>query len=272
MPKSSRPNWKVLGNIGLVVLAVGTAGAVASVALPGATPPPVSDKVAEYYSNPPTPTVKSLEPVQVTPLADINALVTGLGPLTVSVLGDSTGNDDGEWVRLWAQHLAADATVTVHTWKEGAAKWPAVTYGTGARTVTIWNGSMPGSNGLYARQSFAALQPQRPDLVIFNYGHNTSTSGTRADVETLQRMAQTRWKAAVPFAVTLQNASRGQYRAVSAQSVKDLRAWTSEQKIPVVDIESVIPAQNLDALLLDDVHPNQQGSKLWADKIIQTLG
>lgn len=247
---------------------------VAALVLTGCAhePPPVSDKVAQYYSNPPTPAVKPVEPVQVTPLPDINALITGPGPLTVNVLGDSTSNDDGEWVHLWAKHLAADATVTVHTWKEGAASWPVVTYGEGERKVTIWNGSMPGSNGMYARQSYPVMQPERPDLVIYNYGHNASTSGTRADVETLQRMTQARWGSAVPFVVTLQNASRGKYQAVSVQSVEELKAWTSAQGIPVIDIESVISAQSFDALLLDDVHPNRQGSEVWAEKVIEVLG
>lgn len=47
---------KVLGNVGLVALAVATAGVVASVTLPGgSTPPPVPDKVSEYVASPPPP-------------------------------------------------------------------------------------------------------------------------------------------------------------------------------------------------------------------------
>lgn len=235
-------------------------------------PPPVSDKVAEYYSNPPKPTVAQEEPLKVTRLEDIQALVTGRAPLTISVLGDSTGNDAEEWVELWAKDLAVSATVTVNHWKEGAPIWPVTSYGDGERPVAIWNGSMPGSNGMYARERFQAMQPVKPDLIIYNYGHNMSASGVVGDIDALQRMAETRWGGGLPFVVTLQNASRGKYQAVSAQSVADLKAWAGPRNIPTIDIESVIPAQNLEALLLDEVHPNKQGSRLWAEAVNIALG
>lgn len=236
------------------------------------TPPPVSDKVAQYYSNPPEPTLNQVQPLKVTPLADIQGLVSGDAPLTVSVLGDSTGNDAGEWVELWAQHLGATNSVTVHRWTQGAATWPVTTYGEGKRVVNIWNGSEPGSNGMFARERFHAMQPVKPDLVIYNYGHNDSPSGAASDVEALQRMAEARWGAGLPFVVTLQNASRGKYQRVSAKSVSEQKAWAVQRGVPVIDIESTISEQNLDELLFDEVHPNQQGSRFWADKVAEALG
>lgn len=235
-------------------------------------PPPVSDKVAQYYSNPPTYAPKEPEPLQVTSLPDIKAMVKGTAPLTVSVLGDSTSNDTDEWVHLWAQHLAHDATVTVLTWKEDAAIWPSVTYGKGSRQITIWNGSMPGSSGMYARVKFETIQPANVGLIIYNYGHNASPSGVVADIDTLQRMAQTRNGAGVPFVVTLQNASRGAYRMVSATAVDELRPWTAVRGVPIIDVAVAIRSQNLDALLLDEVHPNPKGSIIWADVVAETLG
>jgi len=254
------------------VLAVGGGMVAAAESIQASYPPPVSDKVAEYYSHPPTPTIAAPAPLEVTPLDGIRASIASDKPMTISVLGDSTGNDAGEWVDLWAQHLAENATVTLHTWKEGATPWPTKTYGTGARQVIIWNGSQPGSSGNYARMQFHAMQPEKPDLIIYNYGHNASPNGTPGDIESLQRTANTDWKAQIPFVVTLQNAVRGTYVVASDMSVAELKAWTAARGVPVIDIRSAIPAASLGALLLDDVHPNKQGSKIWADTVIQTLG
>lgn len=238
---------------------------------PGREPRPVADKVARYYANPPTPTVASESPLKVTPADQIRQRVTGTAPLTVSIFGDSTGNDADEWVELWAKDLAANATVTVNHWKESARVWPVTSYGKAARSVAIWNGSEPGSTGAYARQRFEAMQPVKPDLIIYSYGHNASPAGAAGDIDALQRMAESRW-GVVPFVVTLQNASRGIYQAVSAKSVADLKTWAEPRHIPTLNIETVIRAQNLDALLLDEVHPNKQGSRLWADKVVEVLG
>lgn len=240
-------------------------------------PPPISEKVQKYYDENVANAKAALPsttatPLTVTPLDAIRARVADDKPLTVSVLGDSTGNDAGEWVDLWARHLAANATVTLHTWKEGAATWPTVTYGSSERKVTIWNGSQPGSSGDYARTRLLLMQPEKPGLVIYNYGHNVSPNGTANDEESLQRSANTQWGAQIPFVVTLQNAARGKYAAGSDKSVADLKAWGEPKKVPLIDIRSEITAQDLEALLLDEVHPNKQGSQIWADKVIETLG
>lgn len=255
-----------------ILTAAAMAAAFASIAGCGLQgPPPVSDKVAQYYSNPPKPTVAPEVPLKVVPLATIRKIVEGAGPLTISVLGDSTGNDADEWVELWAQSLAADATVSVRHWKEGATVWPVTSYGSGDRPIAIWNGSQPGSNGAYARERFQFMQPVRPDLIIYNFGHNASPNGTSADIEALQRMAEARW-GKPPFVVTLQNAARGSYKAVTDKSISDLKAWATPRKVPLLDVQSVIPAESLDGLLVDDVHPNKQASRLWADKVEEVLG
>jgi len=257
------------------VAAVLTAGCglyAAAEAIRGAYPPPVSDRVLEYYSHPPTPTVAAPAPLEVTTYEGIRASVTSDKSMTISVLGDSTGNDAGEWVDLWAQHLSKNATVTLHNWKEGTTSWPTRTYGTGTRQITIWNGSQPGSSGNYARFQLHAMQPEKPNLIIYNYGHNASPNGTSADIESLQRTANTDWKMQIPFVVTLQNAVRGTYVPVSDMSVAELKSWTTNRGVPVVDVRSAIPASSLGTLLIDDVHPNKQGSRIWADTVIRTLG
>lgn len=90
---------------------------VAAEGIRASYPPPVSDKVLEYYSHPPSPTVAPSALLEVTPAEGIRAAIASDKPMTISVLGDSTGNDAGEWVDLWSQHLAEDATVTLRTWK-----------------------------------------------------------------------------------------------------------------------------------------------------------
>jgi hypothetical protein len=193
----------------------------------------------------------------------------------VNVLGDSTGNERGEWVDLWARHLGETATVEFHQWGEDTEAYPAepYTYGDGARRVTIWNGSKHGSQGQYARDRIRAMQPVAPDLIIYNYGHNKSTDGVVADIEALNQSAQARWRANVPFVVMLQNPAQGTREGSSAAAVEAIRAWAKPRGVAVIDVPTAFAANGgASVLLADEVHPNASGSKVWADAVAKALG
>lgn len=208
-------------------------------------------------------------------LADARAIVSDPKGAVVSVLGDSTGNERGEWVDLWARHLGDTATVEFHQWGESPEAYPAepYVYGSGVRKVTIWNGSKHGSQGQYARDRIRDMQPVAPDLIVYNYGHNKSADGVVADIEALNQSALSRWRYAVPFVVMLQNPAQGTREASSAAAVDALRSWAKTHGAAVVDVPAAFAANGgAPVLLADEVHPNPAGSRVWADAVVKALG
>ncbi len=158
--------------IGVVVLAV-VAISLAAVAL--RPHPPTAGTSAQ---EPPEPLPPGTEPeLEPAPLAPVRALFGQARPLTVSVLGDSTSDDDDEWVAMWAQELADTHTVTLHMWDAAESGYDLpVTYGDAGPEVEIWNFSVPGALPDDPARRLEAAQPEQPDLVVYNFGH-TSTPG-----------------------------------------------------------------------------------------------
>lgn len=224
----------------------------------------------------PTDITVSKAPTTPMTMADVAAKIAAPGAnVVVSVLGDSTGNEPGEWVDLWAKHLAKNKTVLFNQWGEETEKYPTqpVSSGNGDGTITIWNGSKFGSQGQYARDRQAQIQPVRPDLIIYNYGHNPSTQGVLADIQALQAAAEAKYGRTIPFVVTLQNPAQGTRKATSAAAVQVLRDWTTSKGIPVVDVPAAwAKAGAPAAFLADEVHPNATGERIWTDAVIALLG
>jgi hypothetical protein len=258
-----------------ILTAAVLAAAVVSSAGCASTPPPVSEKVQTYYNENATPAALPSPPDSAFSLADVRGLIAGKKDLTVAVLGDSTGNGAGEWVDLWAQHLAKGATVTLHLWNEKRQEWlpDPLVYGDASRTIEIWDGAQPGASVDYGLAHLAQFQPQKPDILFFNYGHN---QGKTSIVEGMFEISQTtdaKWKTKVPAIVTLQNPAQGDRKAISARSQYAAKLWASSAGYPFVDVtESFAAKPDLAALMIDPVHPNAAGSRIWADKVIATLG
>lgn len=273
MPKRSR--LKKLGNIGLAALALVTAAAVAFALVPDRTPAPVSAEVSRYNQENSTPKPLPTRPRSIASADDVRALLASDKPLVISVLGDSTGNGGGEWVDLWAQHLADRATVILHMWDESAQAWrpEPLTYGTGARTIEIWNGSHPGSAVDYGLERIDALQPAKPDLVLANYGHNQGKTPIALGLFELSQKTAAKWGAQVPLVVTVQNPAQGERKAISAAAQASILDWATDGGYPVINAAEAFAAQpDLAALMSDSLHPNWAGSRIWADKVIATIG
>lgn len=193
-------------------------------------------------------------------------------PVTVSVLGDSTGNASGEWVDLWAQRLASDHAVTEHLINSTLLEWSSATndYGTGP-AVTIWNAGVPGAAAEYPIPRLGKLQPEKPDLVIYSLGHNNSADNIADQMGDLTAAVQKRW-GDVPEVAILQNPRtfRGEDHE---QTIPALRDWALFSRTPFVDVHAAFAGRPLGSLLLDDgIHPNGAGSALWAQTVAKALG
>lgn len=257
----------------------------ASLALSGCAgePPAASAEASRYLADSQTRAAATPTPEPTVDVAaaqaKLQAMVKGSAPLVISVLGDSTGDKKGEWVDLWAKHLAAYGTVTLHMWDDAGAGWmkETITYPGPPRAITIWNGSKPGANHMYALERLAKIQPVKPSFQILNYGHNYQAARADGGLHDLLGQLTTQWGAAVPTVVTLQNPATGAREGRSLASMTYLREWAAT-KYPVIDVYTPFKAaagNNLPALLINDgvgVHPNPAGQKIWADTITKTLG
>lgn len=266
------------------ILTAAALAAAASLALAGsASESPAASAKANDYESSQTPAESTSTPAPIANAAatraKIQELIKGPGTLVISVLGDSTGDKSGEWVDLWAKHLAKYGTVTLHMWDGKAADWSpkTITYPGPARQITIWNGSKSGADHQYPLERLSKIQPVKPTFQILSYGHNYLALRADSGAYDLLGQLSTKWGVPVPTAITLQNPARGAREARTLASVTYLKEWAAT-RYPVIDVYTAFKAaggSNLPALLLNDrtgVHPNPAGQKIWADTAIKTLG
>lgn len=260
---------------GALVLSVGCA----------ATPPPVSQQVQEYYD-----ANKDLHAGQsgtsaATPVAQpvslerIKATLVTNPVVTISVLGDSTGDAQGEWVDLWAQHLAASATVSVHSWDQASEDWypTATTYpGPDGRIVEIWNASKQGAAANYPATRIKVMQPSKPDFMILSFGHNGQASAMGPNMLTTMSAVTQLWNGKIPAIAVIQNAAGEPRTNVTDANQAALKHWASINAVPTIDVRASFDrVADIKTVLLDDgtgVHPNSAGQKLWLDAVIASLG
>ena len=197
--------------------------------------------------------------------------IAGNEDLVISVLGDSTGVGPERWVSLYAQHLSDNATVTLHSWTEATQTYaPARTMGAGDRQIEIWNGSYPGASWEYGMQNLAALQPVVPDLVIGNYGHNQGSRPVNEGYNQLVAAMEEKNGSPVAMVVTIQNPALNERADISAKAEDALELWVNGNDVPAIDVRSAFGERT--DLLLDNVHPDPEGSRIWADTVIAALG
>lgn len=208
------------------------------------------------------------------PLDRACQVLRGGGSLTVSVLGDSTGNDSNEWAALWAQRLGEDHQVTMLRWNDKNERWdrPQLTYGESGSTVRIWNFSAPGRTPEYASKRVQRAVPERPDLILFNYGHNNASGEVQQQYDTLLTLVRSRWASRAAEVVILQNPELGA-RATSQTAVRDgIKSFAAGAGVPVIDVSArFAAASDVASLMADEVHPNEKGSMLWAQTISSSL-
>lgn len=189
-------------------------------------------------------------------------------PMVVSVLGDSTGNDPGEWVDLWARHLGARHVVVEHTWSWKYGRWNAtpIRYGSTGSPVTIWNGSMPGAQPKYALDRLATMRPARFDLLVLSYGHNGFPQDTTAGLSQLTAGVT------APRYVVLQNPGLDDHAAAQDRNLAAVKAWAAQTHTPTIDVTSAFRQRGPRSLMRDHAHPNPAGSALWESVVQGVLG
>ncbi len=133
-------------------------------------------------------------------VGDLRAIVSSRDALTISVLGDSTGDEPGEWVDLWARELSKRGTVTLHFWDGATDDWKAhpTVYPGPDRPITVWNGSRSGASYAYPLEHLDRIQPSKPSLTVLNFGHNPAPERADKGAAELLAAADAKWSARVP--------------------------------------------------------------------------
>lgn len=200
-------------------------------------------------------------------------------PLTIAVVGDSTGNGPDEWVYITAKAMAAAGRlVTVHDWSLDTNTYVTEqTFGpAGAAPVVIWNGSASGKDGGYSVDNWSTMVPETPDLVIINHGHNEADRVTALDhAASLINLAQNYAQPAAT-AVTLQNPREDDKAGLHDEIAGALttRYGAAESVTHVFDVAGAYRKSGDVTPLLnnDSFHPNAQGEQTWASVVKADLG
>lgn len=209
-------------------------------------------------------------------LAPARAVLHASRPLTVAVLGDSVGNDPGEWVSMWAGELATNRYVFVHhfDWKQERYHSDVEVFApsgvASAEPIVVWNYGWPGGTPQRALARLDVGVPVTPDLAIVSFGHNLGPSAVQPHYAALQAGMRKRF-GAVPT-VTLLAHMTPTPRVGQAEGRVNLLRWLRAQGAPFVDLRTVFDAMDdpWDAFW-DSVHPNVLGYRRIADGVSQAL-
>lgn len=227
-----------------------------------------------------------VEPVNAAPLQPvIDKLRDQSQPVAIAVVGDSTSNDENEWLYYSLGDLSTThgRAIAARVWNGAILdygrswSWP----GSGA-PVTVWNGSAPGKGITYALEHFDAMLPeQQPDLVILNHGHNVRGAIAGEANQFVDAMT-TKWGSVPAFLVTLQNPRIDDKMGEQDTRVRNLRLWAENRDVEVIDAHSLFKAHPDPAVLLhpdpavllhsDRLHTSPEGARLWAGAVGDKLG
>lgn len=198
------------------------------------------------------------------------AIADDAGDVNLLFIGDSTGDATNEWIYLFAQWLATEYpthSVSYRLWSTTSyAAASALSTGSGANTIRIWNASVAGTAPIHHMGSnfAAAITATSPDLIIWNHGHNLLAQEGLARAEFVGPMDQVRMALpSVPQAAVRQNPRRDD--SLMAITVGALDALAEDYgDLALIDAYSLFIAQGkAGALYGDNLHPSAAGSQLF---------
>ncbi|WP_281712338.1 SGNH/GDSL hydrolase family protein [Dermacoccus nishinomiyaensis] len=187
---------------------------------------------------------------------------------TVLVLGDSTGNDEDEWVYRWAENgLGHQRFVTYHAWKKDAYAPTPERLGAG-EPASLWNASQPGSTPSYHVDRWNSIS-KKADVVVLNFGHNGTD---REETYGLSGLLEKIMKSS-PNAVVVGTAQNPEKDDAGKANREAVVAWNKAHGVPTIDVNKAFADDGRgDALRRDAIHPSPAGSQVWADAVSRALG
>ena len=202
-------------------------------------------------------------------------------PFVVTVIGDSTGDQPGEWVDLTFRELAEeyDRPLIQHPWDILTDSYlPEIRTNDDAASapIIVWNGSASGKTGQYSLAHFETLVPAQPDVVIFNHGLNNVPKPETVAPQLTALVAEIEryWPETVGYAAILENPRLDDWAAQHTAVIDNVTRWLSEnQAVRTIDANAAyLAAASTELLLLPDLlHPSPSGSALTAATVLGEL-
>lgn len=220
-----------------------------------------------------TPRPSTSKPVTQPVAGDIGSLVSTDGTLTLAVLGDGTGDEEGEWVTVLGELLGNDRAVTVHNLDPSDPTRYAeeLVYGTGDHKAAIWNGSRRGAGADYAAKRLDFLVPTQPDAVLLSYGRSDKASNIGKRLDTTHSAIRAKWQD-VPVAVILQAQDRDDDIAPVRKAAEK---WATAKKLPTINVADAFESTddpNTFVSIVDPPSVNARGGALWGQTVFLALG
>lgn len=264
--------------LGVVTLAALLSVTVGTVAFRGQTP---VDEATVASGHDVVVDVESLD-TDLLPFTDAWTRIEDTGrPFTVVVLGDSTGNAQGEWVDVAFRSLAEqlDRPLVEHPWNLESSRYDdAITVNADAEgaPIVVWNGSASGKTAEYSLRYYDRLVPEQPDVLFLNHGLNNvrrpdAVGGQFSDV--LTRTEQT-WPLSVGYAALLENPRFDDWADAHDAVLARVRTWLDERPFVLgIDVHSAyLSRSDLSSLLtVDLLHPSPAGSEVTAETVLATI-
>jgi hypothetical protein len=217
----------------------------------------------------------------------VSTLDRGQANASLVVLGDSTGNEESEWVyRLasWLGKTHPAYTVLYYLWNDGTQVYSAATTiqtGTGSKTLTVYNGSVPGMGYNYPFAStvpstrFNLMLPVAPTCVVISYGYNSATPDYRKQqlelaAWVLSNFPNTEYvlTSQAPMATGAAGAADHLTRQQDTRNVALQEGWG------LIDVtQRFLDNGNYDTLISGDtIHPLPTGQDIWLDEVRRYFG
>lgn len=223
-----------------------------------------------------------------------NKLQSDQSDVYVMLIGDSTGNADGEWVKKLYDYIASQCndsyTVIYRQWDfvndNGYLADETLKTGTGTNTLWLYNCSIPGDN--YQRflgdLQDIAFEFNNFDLIITNYGHNHGTNARYYEqygaFSTLISSLKT-FQQGAEIVITLQNPNlvELEFSAATVEAQRDVAAkygcGVIDGYTPYVELINSIGLANVQSDYYingtDPIHPSEKGMNLWVGAAINAI-
>ncbi|RWZ61509.1 hypothetical protein ELQ92_11055 [Labedella populi] len=199
----------------------------------------------------------------------------------VVVLGDSTGNERGEWVdrafRTLAEEL--DRPLIEHPWNVQSARYAdplTVNRDADGAPIVVWNGSASGKTAAYSLDNYDSLVPQQPDVLFLNHGLNNVRRPETVGAEFSDVLTRTErtWPRSVGYSALLENPRFDDWATAHDAVLGGVRSWLEERPFVLgIDVHGAYLAHDDVATLLtvDLLHPSPAGSRVTAETVLLAI-
>jgi hypothetical protein len=207
----------------------------------------------------------------VTP--DISGLAPSREPLTIAVLGDGTGDEDGEWVSVLSELLGHERSVRLHGLdpSDPTRYDETLTFGEVGPATSIWNGSRRSAPADYAAARLHLLVPATPNVVLLNYGRDSTARDVGEQLTATLEAIRGRWPT-IPVAAILQPPDRDDSSATVRVAT---RRWAEAHHLATIDVAKAFMEAgdpNDFVSVVDPPSVNAAGGRLWGATVFRALG